>query len=301
MSLEAQLMAGSKIFPKNLGGLLNLPYYGNVFYVQATNGSDTNSGTTPDKPFATIATAALATTAALDDVIVVLPGHAETVTTTITLSKSRVRVIGVGEGNQRPLITPNLAGDNINITGAGVVVENLRFAAPLTDNQASDINVAAAGVTLRNLFSLGSVATENKVDQITVASGGDDLLVEGCRAYNTVVDVTSWLSLEAAVARPVIQNNVVMGTYATGNLMDEATATLVYVRNNVFKNTKTTGACLTFTTGNSTGVCSFNHLSGRNTTILSNSVTGTGMDFFENRVTEEVSLNGAIIPAADAE
>jgi hypothetical protein len=44
-----------------------------------------------------------------------------------------------------------------------------------------------------------------------------------------------------------------------------------------------------------------NRCSGRHTTIASNIVPGTGMDFFENYVVEEAALNGIIIPVADAD
>ncbi len=83
--------------------------------------------------------------------------------------------------------------------------------------------------------------------------------------------------------------------------MDEATATLALIDDCVFKNTKAATAVVTFTTGNTTGIMRFCHLSGRHTTLASNLVTGTGMDFFEVRVTEEASLNGAVVPAADTD
>ncbi len=282
-------------------GAGNLFTSGTVVFVNSVTGSNDNAGTDPSAPKATIAGAQSVATASKGDVVVILPAHAETYTAAVTLSKAGVNYVGLGQGLLRPTITGNGAVDMFSLTGANITMQNLNFAAPLTDAQTADINVAAAGCVLRGIRSIGSVATENKTDIITVASGGDDLLVEDCYCYNTVVDVVSWLSLEAAVARPIIRGNVVMGTFSTGNIMDEATATLVLVSGNMLKNTKTTGACITWTTGNSTGMCSFNHLSGRNTTILSNTVTGTGMDFFENRVTEEAQLNGAIIPAADAE
>ena len=274
---------------------------GQYLFVDSTNGSDGNLGDTPTTAKRTIGGAQSAAVASRGDVVVVMPGYAETRTAVLTLSKAGVYYKALGHGALAGAITCNGTVDAMSVTGASVTIDGFRFPGPLTDAQTADINVAAANCTIRNTYHIGSIATENKVDIITVASGGDDLIVEGVNAYNTVVDCVSWLSLEAAVARPIIRGCNVMGTFSTGNLMDEATATLALVENNTFLNTKTTGACLTFTTGNTTGMCRFNHLSGRNTTILSNSVTGTGMDFFENRVTEQAQLNGAIIPAADAE
>lgn len=303
MIIDRNIAVNADIDSAKIRGL-QYPTTGKTFYV-ALSSWGFYKAFVASKPkgtvFSSIATALAACTASRGDVVYVLPNYTETVTSTITMSKAGVSLIGLGGRAQKPTITPNLADDLFNITAANCTIESLRFAAPLTDNQASDINVAAAFATLRDLYFLGSVATENKTDIITVASGGDDLLVEGCFAYNTVVDCVSWLSLEAAVARPRIRNNVVQGTFSTACLMDEATATLATIRGNIFKNTKSATAVVTFTTGNTTGVMSFNHISGRHTTLASNLVTGTGMDFFENRVVEEASLNGAIIPAADTD
>ena len=286
---------------QNVMGAGSLFTTGNVFYVNSTIGNDNNVGTDPLFPKSTISGAQTAATASQGDIVAVMPGYTETRTAVLTLSKAGVSYVGMGNGLNRPTITGNAAADVFSITGANVLMQNFNFAAPLTDAQTADVNVAAAGVTLRGLRSIGSVATENKTDIITVASGGDDLLVENCTAYNTVVDCVSWLSLEAAVARPIIRNNIVMGTFSTANLMDEATATLCTIEGNLFKNTKTSGNVATFTTGNSTGMFAFNMLSGRNTTIASNLVEGTGMDFFENKVVEEAALSGLLEPAVDAE
>ncbi|MEW6126731.1 MAG: hypothetical protein AB1757_06810 [Acidobacteriota bacterium] len=251
--------------------------------------------------FATISDAIANCVANAGDIILVAPDYTETRTAAITVNVAGVSIIGLGSGTKRPTITGNGTIDVFNVTAAGVTIENIRFAAPETDDQTADINVAAAGCTIRNTYHIGSQTSKNKTDIITVASGGDDLLVEDVVAYNTVVDCVSWLSLEAAVARPVIRNCVIQGQFSTGVLMDEATATLATIRNNIFKNTKAATAVVTFTTGNSTGVMSQNFCSGRHTTIASNIVAGTGMDFHENYVVEEAALNGILVPAADAD
>jgi len=295
----------------NLPGLINngnsllgagtLFTTGTVFYVSSTTGSNGNLGTDPAFPKATIAGAQSAATASQGDIVVVLPGHSETLTAVLTLSKAGVKYIGLGEGLLRPTLTINGAIDGVNITGANITFENFQFPAPGTDDQTADINVTGAGVTIRNTYHIGSTTSKNKTDIITVASGANDLLVEGVVCYNTVVDCVSWLSLEAAVARATIRNCTVQGQFSTAVLMDEATATLVTIEDNLFKNTKAATAVVTFTTGNSTGVMRRNDCSGRHTTIASNIVPGTGMDFFHNYVVEEAALNGILIPAADAD
>ena len=285
----------------NLLGAGNLFTTGRVIYVDSVTGSNGNTGLDPAFPLATIAQAQTNAKANKGDTVVIFPTHAETYTAAVTLSKAGVSYVGLGEGMNRPTITVNGTVDGFSITGANVIIANIIFPAPVTDAQTADINVAAAGAKILNTYHIGSAGSENKVDIITVASGGHDLIVNGVRAYNTVVDCVSWLSLEAAVNRPIIANCVVMGQFSTGVLIDEATATLCTITGNIFKNTKAATAVVTFTTGNSTGVMDSNFCSGRHTTIASNIVPGTGMDFNQNFVVEEAALNGILIPVADAD
>lgn len=274
---------------------------GNYWFVSSTTGSNGNSGKSVKQAFATIAQAQSAATASNGDVVIIMPGHAETLTAVLTLSKAGVSYVGIGTGSLKPQITVNAAVDGLSLTGANINVSNIHFPAPETDDATAMINVAGANCSLTNISGIGSQTSKNFTDCITVASGANDLVISGLNIYNTVVDVVAAISLEAAVARAVIKNCNIQGTFSTAVLMDEATATLATIENNLFKNTKAATAVVTFTTGNSTGVMRFNHLSGRHTTLASNFVIGTGMDIFENRVVEEAALNGAISPVADAD
>ena len=58
-------------------------------------------------------------------------------------------------------------------------------------------------------------------------------------------------------------------------------------------------AVLTFAS-NSVGIVSDCAVSGRDTTIADNILTGTGVDFFETYVTEQVSVSGLLIPTIDS-
>jgi hypothetical protein len=301
--LEAQLNQGMRLLPKHFEGGLDLrSFYGNVYYVRSGNGSNTaNNGLTPSSAFATVAGALGSVTTLNDDVIVVLPGHAETVTTAIAASKAATSIIGLGSGLRRPAITGNAAIDVINITGANVLIDNLYFPAPGTDAQTADINVAAAGAVIRNTRHIGSFTSVNKVSFITIATGGDDLLIDGMRTYNTVVDVVIGIAIEAAVARFELKNSFISGDFSTGALTDAAvTATLAHIHHSTFKNTKAATAVLDFT-GNSTGIVEDCFVSGRHTTLASNIVEGSGMDFNNVKVVEQPALNGLLHPDADAD
>lgn len=273
---------------------------GDLIYVDSVLGSDiAENGSAQDHAYASLSKAVDRANAY--DTIVLMPNHTETLTAALTISKAGLHIIGAGRNMARANFNGNAAADVLSISGANVTLENLAFPLPGIDDQTADVNINAAGVALINSYHIGSTTSKNKTDLVTITASGSDFLIEGMNAYNTVVDCVSAISIEGAAARGIIRECNIQGQFSTGVLMDEATSTLNLIENNLFKNTKAATAVVTFTTGNSTGVMRFNHLSGRHTTIASNLVAGTGMDFFENRVVEEAALNGAILPTADAD
>jgi hypothetical protein len=112
---------------------------GQVFFVdngpQVLNpsqkaGSDGNRGTYLD-PFATINYAVnTACSPGRGDIVVVMPGHAETISaaTTLLLQTSGVAIVGLGAGVQRPTLTfSTAAAANIPVAGNGISIQNILF------------------------------------------------------------------------------------------------------------------------------------------------------------------------------
>jgi len=65
-----------KIYPEDIAGMVGLPYVGNIYYVDPTNGSDTaNGGKSQNDAFASLTTAYGKTTDNNHDVIVLVPGE----------------------------------------------------------------------------------------------------------------------------------------------------------------------------------------------------------------------------------
>jgi hypothetical protein len=276
---------------------------GDIFFVDSNTGTDgASNGKDPDTPVATIDYAIGLCTANKNDVILVFPQHAETVTTAITVDIAGVSIIGLGHGRNRPTITGNGTIDAMTVTANDVTIKNLIFAVPGTDAQTADINIAAARCTVENTVHHGSTTAKNKVDIITITAAGHDALLDGVRIHNDTVEVVGGIVFEGACKRAEVRNCFVFDSvgFTNGAISDEATALGLYIHHNVFSNAKA-GTVVAEFGNNSTGVMSFNHINGRHTTLASNVTAGTGMAFFENRVVEEAAVNGAIIPAADTD
>ena len=100
---------------------------GSIFWVDSEAGSDAYNGTR-NFPFATIDYAISRCTANNGDIILVKPGHAETLTAAaaILIDVAGIAIIGLGSGADRPKLTFSTSTDaSVSITAAGVTIERI--------------------------------------------------------------------------------------------------------------------------------------------------------------------------------
>jgi len=97
-------------------------------------GADGNPGTY-NRPLATLQAAINKCSANTGDIVMVKPGHAETITlaTTHLFNKAGVAIVGLGAGANRPTLTFGAAAANIPITAANVSIQNFLFVANFAD------------------------------------------------------------------------------------------------------------------------------------------------------------------------
>jgi hypothetical protein len=152
---------------------------GNVFFVD-DSGSNSNDGLSPDHPFVSLDYAVSRCTASHGDVVILMPGHAET-TTAVGIDVAGVRVVGLGIGADRPTITATTgASDLLDVTAANCTLENFCLVGAASGVTAL-IDIAADDLTCINMkFSHGAAP----VNAITVASGLRPRFY-GCTWYGT--------------------------------------------------------------------------------------------------------------------
>ncbi len=193
----------------------NLP---DVYYVDSGNGNDNEDGRDPGFPLATIDAAVNKCTASQGDVILVQPGHAETLATQISLDVIGVSIIGIGEGTLRPQLTIAAAIDGIDIGAANCSVENIGFAVS-TAGALSQINIDAADATVRGVhFACGA---SDLLGTITITASGEVATIEDCTVIVTADGPDEWILIEGVVDRTLIQRNFVVGSDGT-NAFDVA-------------------------------------------------------------------------------
>lgn len=244
--LEAQLINGARLQPKNFAGLISgLPFYNHVYYVGSTAnggfpaGSDTtNNGLSVDKPFATLQAAITAITANAGDLIVLLPGHSETISTATAsaINKAGIRIVGVGTGSLRPTFTfATVVGATMTISAANVQIDNVRFVVGL-DNITAMLTITGADVTFLDCEFVTNTATLGAAIGILTGATADRLRIERCRflgaATNTGTTTTAQIDHEAGV------DYIVKDSYFTGKMTQSITNTATVLRglihNNVF-------------------------------------------------------------------
>lgn len=121
---------------------------GDVIFVNATNGNASGDGTS-QRPFSTLDAAISKSGVSAGDVIVMMPGHAETIASAgaCNVDVAGLTILGLGEGAKRPTFTFSATASTITITAASTTMKNF-IVKPSIDSVVSPIVVSAADCTL---------------------------------------------------------------------------------------------------------------------------------------------------------
>lgn len=160
---------------------------GSVFWVSSANGVDANDGVngrSKEKPFATIDYAIGICTASKNDVIYVLPGHAETISAAaaIDIDVAGISIIGLGNGSNKPTITFSTATTaDIDIDAANILLKNFRFVGNI-DSLATFIDCNEEYFTIEDCDFVTS-STKEALCFIDMATTKDFLTVRNCTFF----------------------------------------------------------------------------------------------------------------------
>lgn len=190
---------------------------GNVFYVNATGGSDTDGyGYSPEAPFASITYAITKCTANNGDRIYALPGHVETIASaaaTMTFSgKAGVAVIGLGIGTNRPKITFTGTDAIITMAAANCILSNVWLDAGI-DEVVTAITVTAANC-LVDRVDVVEHAAQQFIQFLLTTSAGTDLVIQNCTHHQSTASASNakWIQLVAADRAKVLGNRIFITT-----------------------------------------------------------------------------------------
>jgi len=222
---------------------------GNEYYVSSVSGSDARSGRSVATSVATIDHALSLMTADQDDVLYLLPGHAETVSAAagMVFDVAGITVIGIGEGTLQPKITLNtIISADIDIDAANVTIENVAFSANFADITAA-IDVNADDFTMRNCKFLETAADMNALIWIqdALATASDRITIENCYALALDAANTHFINFAGTGDGHVIKGNTLIGDWGTIAIGGAGIVTNVVIVDNILSNAATTSdACI---------------------------------------------------------
>lgn len=257
---------------------------GTEFYVSSVNGDDGRSGRSVATSVATIDHALSLMTADQDDVLYLLPGHAETVSEAagMVFDVAGITVVGVGAGSLQPTITIDTVDTaDIDIDAANVVIENVHFRANIADVVAA-IDVNADDFTLRNCRFTEVATSMNALiwiqDALAVAS--DRITVEGC--YAKVVDAanTHFINFAGTGDGHVIKGNTLMGDWGTMAIGGAGIVTNIVIVDNIISNAASDNDSCINLAATTTGIVMRNLACGA--TAQANGITATACAIAEN-------------------
>lgn len=154
---------------------------GTTYYVHSGTGSNSNPGTTPTAPVATLDYAVGLCTASKNDVIVLMPGHAESVTAAggIDIDVAGITIVGLGNGANRPTFTfTTSTGADIDFDAANVTLINCLFVGGV-DALTGPLDINAADIRLLNIETRDTIGSAQAVDFIVTDDNCDRLLISG--------------------------------------------------------------------------------------------------------------------------
>lgn len=278
---------------------------GTYFFVDSNTGSNNHTGFSPSEPKATIAGAISAATASKGDVIIVMPGHAETIATAggITVNKAGVSIIGLGNGNNRPTLSFSAVGSTFAISAANVTVANLRVTSTV-DEMVKMFHVTAAYCTLDSIEHF-ETASAQTIQFLLTSNAADYLTVKNCYHYQATAATAAqlWIQLVGCDNVRILDNTFIL-TLQNGATCAVINATTAVVnceiaRNVILQTGGTTQVSAILLVATSTGHVHDNRVAAAVTT-LAGTVALASAYGAENYVSHTVNKNGILDPGVDS-
>lgn len=285
---------------------------GSFFFVDSNTGSAFNDGKSSTSPFATVQQAITACTANKGDVVVLMPGHAETVTaTSIAVNKAGITITGLGNARKRPIFTFGAAAATITVSAANTTWSNcifvanfLNVAAAFTVGAAKDTRITNSlfedtSSSLNFLSAVVTGSTNNDADGLTVLNNDFQGLATTQNAFVSILANETRVNIQGNDVYKAATNNAghfltLSSKILTGAKIRRNTLVVVGATN------ATVGIFLTGSGTTSTGDVSYNLVTSLDTTTELIATAGTGLAYFENYYTGTADASGKLWPIVDA-
>ena len=282
---------------------------GEVFHVDNTNGSNSNSGKDWAHALSTLNYAISLCEDDAGDVIYLAPYHSETIEATGTASsattdecvidKCGIQIVGLGHGNFRPTFSLGIATSAAFVVTAAttnIVIDNIILISAYADVAAGiTLDATAVGATIQNCTLRSGIGNSLElVNGITIAADCDDVALINNVFSTEEGNCETAVILAGGCDRMKVVGNYMHGTYSTATFKASANTSLdMTIMHNVFANQ---GQYTVNLKTDCTGVLAHNTIGG--TTSIADALIGDdAMYCWENYVTGEDGGSGALNPS----
>jgi hypothetical protein len=279
---------------------------GTDYFVDSTNGSASDVGTSWATAVNTVDLARAKCTANSGDRIIVAPWHTESETTAATaiatMSIAGVSLIGLIQGNQRPTFTLGAADSTFSVTAANCRVSGIKIISDIADCAAGlTAGASADGLEVDHCIFTDGAAAKELVIGLSIAAACDGCKIHDNEFYTTDTGgCASAIKLVGDSARTVIKNNYCFGDYSVATI-DGSTAAqvIVTITDNVLRNADAAAGAAIKLHNSSTGMVIRNLMqSGK---AITDNVTAAAAMCMENYASGAVSAQGILEPVVDAD
>lgn len=221
---------------------------GEVFWVnnssvlveQGIGGSNNNKGSYK-QPFSTIDYAVSKCKANRGDIIMVMPGHVETVATAaaVDLDVAGISVIGLGTGTLQPRLDFTATAGTVEVNADNVTIKNMNFHANVSAVVIglSVLTLATDLVVSDCTFDVETTATDEFLIGINFGVGCDNFLVENTKMDMGLGGAATGIKLVGATAGGTIKGCRIVGDYSQANIAGITTlSTEIYIEDNLLVN-----------------------------------------------------------------
>lgn len=278
---------------------------GNRLFVHSGTGvNGAGYGKNPDSPLATIDYAVGLCEANKGDIIYVMPGHNEGITTAaeIDLDIAGISLIGLGSGTLKPTIDFDADAASVAIGADNVLIKNIRFRVSANAvTKGLQIEANCDGSIIENCdFGYAETATDEFAISIELLAGCNDTLIQNCLFNMGAQAAVHAIKLTGASDNVIIRNNRFLGSYSTACIGGITTlSTNLLIEKNLFYQGATEPA-IELLTG-TTGMIRDNDIK-TNLATMAASIVADACYLFRNYYNEDVNPGtGTVIGTASAD
>lgn len=188
------------------------PTTGNIYFVDSGAASGGN-GLSPEGAVTTLDAAINLCTANNGDIIYVMEGHAETISTATGVAQdlAGISVIGLGQGAARPLFSFSATDSLWAISAASSLVKNIRVKSTINE-LVKFFSVTAANVTLDGVDVVDGGSAKEAIQFVLTTAAANDLCIKNCyHIQATAAASTSrWIYLVGTTGARILNNTAIL-------------------------------------------------------------------------------------------